>query len=232
MKITKTNLQIGMKFNQKGNQLHLCRYEYDADKFLKLEWMKADLEGSEITITELCKSYGGSGQMVRYTIDGQPGEFLSFWSDFKSNTEYIDNDDIVIVKATPKNKVDKVWTEKQLERLGKRGYYITYYGLPTDLPSEFGITYIGNGKCLYLHHSVPPNSEWATLSWVSAPTKGKIEKALKDTDSMIERYIYFETYAKLIKFPNISYQPGASKPANPQEEREITLNKILESNEK
>jgi hypothetical protein len=215
-----------MKFKQKGNSLDLCKYEYDSDGLIKLGWFKADLEGAEITVTEKCKSYQGSGSMVRYTIDGQPGEFLSFWTEFKTNTEYIVDEKVTVAKPTPKKKGDKTWTENQLLRLGERGYYITYWGLPTDEPTDFGVVYIGNGKCLYLH-GLGHFTKWETLSWVAAPTKKKIEDDKANSKSVMERYIYFRTHADLMRFKNIGYQPGARTSANLQEERDIALVQIL-----
>jgi hypothetical protein len=226
MKITKTNLEKGMKFKQKGTSLDLCKYEYDSDGFIKLQWLKADLEGAEITITEKCKSYQGSGSIVRYTIDGQPGEFLSFWTDFKSNAEYIIDSKITVAKTTPIEKGDKTWTEIQLSRLGERGYYITYYGEPNDEPKKFGVIYIGNGKCFYLDE-LGHFTKWETLSWVSAPTKKKIAVDKANSKSKMERYIYFKTHADLMRFENIEYQPIAMNSANLQEERNIALEQIL-----
>jgi hypothetical protein len=129
-------------------------------------------------------------------------------------------------KAAKPSKVDKTWTEKQLLRLGERGYYISYYGEPNDEPTQFGVTYIGNGKCLHLHFSAH-FTKWETLSWVSAPTKKKIEADKANSKSVMERYIYFRTHADLMRFKNIGYQPVARTSANPQEERDIALVQII-----
>ena len=108
-----------------------------------------------------------------------------------------------------------------------QGYYIEYYGIKTDNPKDFTIIYIGKGKCLYVR-TLFNSDNWATLSWVAAPTKKKIISSKNDiTEGLVAmRYIYFKSHKDLMQnFENINILPIAKTPVNQEEEIEI-LQKI------
>ena len=94
MKITKSNLEIGMKFMIKDS-LDCLRYSFDEDGCLEMSpcdygELKSDIP---VTVTGLIKKYrteaGYSGDMVRFETKGE--EYVSFWIDFKNSTNYLEN---------------------------------------------------------------------------------------------------------------------------------------------
>jgi hypothetical protein len=192
MQILKTQIIKGMRFEQTSPVLPGSKYEFGSDKFLTWEDKDTTPIGSMITVSEKCKGYQGSGQMIRYSIDGLPGEFLSFWSDFNKNVQYIETDDVVVPTKPTKPTGDKGWTPLQKNRMGDRGYYLTYAGDRCDEPQTFGVVYIGDGKCLYIDQM--SRMGWVTLLWTSAPTKKKIAEDKNNPIGNIPRYIYFETH--------------------------------------
>jgi hypothetical protein len=103
------------------------------------------------------------------------------------------------------------------ERLLDTGYYIEFYGKADknlDADDAFGVTYISPlQKCKYIHWW-GSTGEWATLSWVCAPTKKKLQTSLDAPDDKeVERYIYFPTHEELLTFPFLHQKPAASSPA-------------------
>lgn len=103
------------------------------------------------------------------------------------------------------------------ERLADPGYYIEFYGKADknlDADDAFGIMHISNQqKCKYIHFWGSGN-QWATLSWVSAPTKKKLQAVVKaKNEKEIIRYIYFETHEELLSFPFLHRKPAAHSPA-------------------
>ena len=189
-------------------------YELDESGFVEMgyeNYKGCTFEYDEVTITEKPKKYKDSGAMVRFTIPNLDGEYLMFWSDFKSiidvSLKQRDvNIDLVVngskskynqpKKVVKKPKGPKLWTEKQKNRLADPGYYIEYYGEPTDFPTMYGVIALGLGTSKYIN--TPQNKmEWSTLSWVSSVTKKKLERSKKNLSDKEYRYIYFKDFDSL-----------------------------------
>jgi hypothetical protein len=91
-------------------------------------------EGLNITIVEPPKNYKGCGRCVKFLVENSPIEYYEFWSEFKMN---IIDPKPPTKSKTPKTKTPKVWTEKQKDRLGDKGYYAEYYDIPNDTPDNY-----------------------------------------------------------------------------------------------
>jgi hypothetical protein len=102
------------------------------------------------------------------------------------------------------------------ERLVDPGYYIEFYGPADknlDANDAFGVTYIAEHKTSKYVHWWGSDNEWATLSWVCAPTKKKLQAALDaSNEKILERYIYFPTHEELLTFPFLHHKPAALAP--------------------
>lgn len=213
MKINKKDIQIGMIFSSKENFISAFEYR-ESGSYSFTDILNVDLTNENVIITSLVYRTKGNGDIIRFKKLNSPIEFASFWSSFKESTTYVPSDDIVLnsTKSAPKAKKTQ-WSDMQAARLGAPGYYIEYYGKPSEYPTEYGVIYIGAAKCKYIHYSAPPSrQDWSTLLWSCAPTKRKINLAITDIENVIYRYHYFKTHEELLQFKSINFKPGALIP--------------------
>lgn len=105
----------------------------------------------------------------------------------------------------------KELSEHVKNRLAESGFYVDYSGKElNENPTEFGVIFIGNKTCQYIHWQW--GEEWIDLTWTCAPTKKAIERAKKINHEIMARYLYFPTHDELLKFKNIHLKKGALIP--------------------
>ena len=91
----------------------------------------------------------------------------------------------------------KEFTEHQLKRLPKEGYWVEVY--KSDHYEAVSFYCIFNGMIKYKRNDLGPGGEeWSTLLWSCMATKKMIDKANSDKGSNVT-YLYYESFEDLIK---------------------------------